>query len=503
MTLAGLSKSYGGTNALTSVELTVYGGSIHAILGENGAGKSTLIKIMSGVVKPDTGSMAVAGVPVAFDGPKQAAEAGIACVFQELSLVPDLSVADNIFLTQGRGPFGYIDRKRQIGMAASLLEELGCTIHPASLVRSLSLSEAQLVEIAKAVAKRPRLLILDEATSALGEQQVDRLFAILRRLRQEGLAILYISHRMHEIDLLCDTCSVFRNGSHVATFDQGMRSPNEVVELMMGRSVTQIYPVKRSVTEGRPLLEVQGLSWDGRINGVSFSVRSGEIYGIGGLDGHGQNETLLALFGVLRKVTGTVRLNGKPLDISSPSHSKSKDIGIALVPEDRKTEGLHLALSVAQNVSLSALGRLTRFGFIDTAGERRLVADMLRRLQVKTSSTSVPVGVLSGGNQQKVVLAKWLACQPRLILLCDPTRGIDVGTKAEIYLLLRCLADEGTAIILHSTDYDELVGLCDRVGIFYGGRIVRELFGSEVTEQNILRSSFGLTDDGAGETRPS
>jgi ribose transport system ATP-binding protein len=502
LSLSGIGKVYGGTRALDAVNLTIREGSIHAILGENGAGKSTLIKIISGVVQPTTGTITTRSGPATFSGPKAASAAGIGCVFQELSLIPDLSASDNIFIGQGKGRLGLINRRQQTRSAAALLKELGCRAHPSAVVRTLSLADAQLIEIAKALAQKPRLLILDEATSALGEKQVERLFAIMRKLRSEGVAILYISHRMHEIEAICDICSVFRNGSHVATFSQGSRSPGQVVELMLGRSVTQIYPARRKAVDSPPLLEVRGLSWTDRVRNVSFSVRRGEIYGIGGLDGHGQNETLLALFGVLRQTTGSVTIDGKPVVIRSPRQAKGRQVGIALVPEDRKADGLHQALPITSNISLSALDGLTRFGFINHRRERALVSELMRTLQIKAASPDAPVNSLSGGNQQKVVLAKWLACKPQLMLLCDPTRGIDVGTKAEIYVLLRRLAEEGVAIILHSTDYDELVGLCDRVGIFYGGGIVKELDGSEITEQNILRASFGLVD-AHSEAEPS
>lgn len=499
--LTEVSKSYGGATALDSVSLRVRHASIHAILGENGAGKSTLIKVLTGVVKPDIGTVVVNGSQLTLGSPRAAAEAGVACVFQELSLIPDLSVADNIFIANGKGPFGVFSRRKERQAALGLLRELGSTVKPTDIVRALSLADAQLVEIAKALAKRPRLLILDEATSALGEKQVARLFDILRRLRSEGVSILYISHRMHEVESLCDTCSVFRNGAHVATFPQGSLSPGEVVQLMLGRAVTQVYPNKPPRPEGPPLLQVEDLSWDGRINRVNFSVRPGEIYGMGGLEGHGQQETMLALFGVLRHVSGRVTFDGRPINVTSPGQAKRRSLGIALVPEDRKTEGLHLSLSIAHNLTLSVLNRLTRFGIIDTGRQKRLVDDLMKRLQIKASSPKAAASSLSGGNQQKIVLAKWLACEPRLILLCDTTRGIDVGTKAEIYVLLRKLASEGTAIVMHTTDYDELVGLCDRVGIFYGGNIVRELVGDEISERNIMRASFAIKEPSVASER--
>ncbi|MFO1150843.1 MAG: sugar ABC transporter ATP-binding protein [Alsobacter sp.] len=497
MAMDGISKSYGGVVALRDVDLLLSRHSIHAVLGENGAGKSTLIKILTGVVAPDAGTMTLDGEPARFASPREATARGIACVFQELSLVPDLTVADNIFIAQGSRRLGFFDRRRQRREAARVLADLACEdIDPAAPVRSLPLSQAQMVEIAKALVRKPRLLILDEATSALTENHVARLFEVLRELRNSGCGIVYISHRMHEIDTIADTCSVFRNGRRVDTFPQGANSPGAVVEMMIGRSIAQVYPPKPAPSVATPALEVRELGWEDKIAGVSFAVRPGEIYGLGGLEGQGQTETLMALFGVLRRVRGEVRVGGRRVEIRAPGRAKRPDLGIAFVPADRKTEGLHLRLPIAHNIALTVLSALSRLGVIDRGREKALVDELASRLQVKASSMEAEVGTLSGGNQQKVVLAKWLAIRPRIILLADPTRGIDVGTKAEIYVLLRQLAAEGAAIVLYSTDYDELIGLCDRVGVFYGGRIARELAGGDITETAIMSASFGLQQPG-------
>jgi ribose transport system ATP-binding protein len=493
--LRGVAKRYGGVRALEEVDFACGRGSIHAVLGENGAGKSTLIKIVSGVVQPDQGEILLEDRPVRFAGPGDANRSGIVSIFQELSLVPDLSVADNISLAAPPRRFGMIDRRAQQRRAEAMLARLGCAdIDPRARVRDLPLSRRQLVEIAKALALEPRLLILDEATSALTAADVERVFGLLRTLRQEGLALLYISHRMHEIAALADTCSVFRNGRHVATFAQGTKSDQEIVRLMIGRDITQVYPPKPPPRHGSlpPYLEVAGLSWEGRLRDLTFTVGRGEIVGLGGLDGQGQRELMLALFGVLGGVEGTMRVDGRPFLPPSPAAAKESATGIALIPEDRKTEGLLLPMAIRDNLSLAALPRLSRLGVVDRGEEQRAVAAMIERLRIKIGDPDDPVATLSGGNQQKVVIGKWLMTQPQLILLNDPTRGIDVGTKQELYALMRELADQGAAILFYSTDYDELIGCCDRVLILYDGRIVRALEGAAITEHDIVASALNL-----------
>ncbi|HVY51251.1 MAG TPA: sugar ABC transporter ATP-binding protein [Devosia sp.] len=504
--MEGISKRYGGVRALEKAELTVERGKVHAILGENGAGKSTLIKVMAGVVAPDEGRMLLDGAEVTFASPSAANAAGIVCVFQELSLIPELSVADNIVVSNPPRRLGMIDRRAQRRLAEEALARAGGgDIHPATPIRDLPLSRRQMVEIAKALARRPRVLILDEATSALASSDVEAVFGVIRRLREEGVALLYISHRMHEIAELADTCTVFRNGRNVATYEAGTRTDAEVVELMIGREYHNVFPPRPALAADArpPVLETRNLAWPPRLNGVSLSVRAGEVVGLGGLDGQGQRELLLALFGVLRGTSGQVLIDGRPVAINSPRQAKADGIGMALIPEDRKTEGLMLPMSVRDNLSFAALSRFSRGGVIDRPAERRAIDEMIRLLAIKTDGIGVPAGSLSGGNQQKLVIAKWLMRRPRIILLNDPTRGIDVGTKQELYQLLRTLADEGAAIILYSTDYDELIGCCDKVLVMYDGAVRRTLTGSEITERALVGSALNIDGGEADAARPA
>jgi len=496
--MEGVSKRYGGVRALENADLAVRAGRIHAILGENGAGKSTLIKIMAGVVAPDDGRMMLDGQAVKFGSPAQAAAAGIACVFQELSLIPDLSVADNISISAPPRRFGLIDRRTQRRIAEDALARAGASdIHPRSLVKDLPLSRRQLVEIAKQLAWKPRILILDEATSALTAGDVERVFAVLKRLRSEGMALLYISHRMHEIAELADECTVFRNGRNVASYEAGTRSDNEVVEMMIGREYHNVFPPKpqRDLSKNTPVLECRQLGWTDRLRDISFAVGKGEVVGLGGLDGQGQRELLLALFGVLRGTTGSVLIDGQAVRLESPAAARADAVGMALIPEDRKTEGLMLPMTVRENLSFAALDRISRRGVIDRKAEEKLIDEMVKLLAIKTAGLDIAVGALSGGNQQKVVIAKWLLRHPRLILLNDPTRGIDVGTKQEIYLLLRKLADAGAAILFYSTDYDELIGCCDRVMVLYDGAIIRELEGADITVHALVASALNIDNE--------
>ena len=491
--MEGVSKRYGGVLALADVDFACEPG-IHAVLGENGAGKSTLIKIIAGVVQPTTGSLFLEGQKVSFPTPVAANQAGIVCIFQELSLLPDLSVADNICITEPPRRFGLIDRRAQRRRAEELLARIGCEdVHPMERVRNLSLSRRQMVEIAKALGREPKLLILDEATSALTAADVEKVYAMLHRLRAGGLAILYISHRMHEIEALADVCSVFRNGRHIETFAAGSKTGDEIVQLMIGREYTQVFPAKpaRAVAPEKAL-ELERLSWGDELQNISLSVGRGEIVGLGGLDGQGQRELLLALFGVLRGVDGSVRIDGRPVRITSPQQAKSAGFDMALIPEDRKAEGLMLPMSVRDNISMASISRLTKGIMVDHARETEQIDRMIRKLAIKAGDLDDPVATLSGGNQQKVVIAKWLMTDARIILLNDPTRGIDVGTKQEMYQLLRDLADAGAAILFYSTDYDELIGCCDRVAILYDGKIVRELAGEALTERNIVASALNL-----------
>ncbi|HEX6705805.1 MAG TPA: sugar ABC transporter ATP-binding protein [Albitalea sp.] len=501
LNVQGVCKRYGGVHALRDANLGVQAGRIHAVLGENGAGKSTLIKIMAGVVAPDDGTILLDAAPVSFRSPAAANEAGIVCVFQELSLIPDLCVADNIAISNPPRRFGLIDRRAQRRMAEQALARAGAEdIHPLALVKDLPLSRRQMVEIAKALARKPRLLILDEATSALTAADVTKVYAVLKRLRAEGLALVYISHRMHEISELADECTVFCNGRSVAHYAAGTKTDNEVVELMIGRKYDGVFPTRtpRVDRKATPRLETCRLGWTDRLVDVSLQLHAGEVVGLGGLDGQGQRELLLALFGVLRGTSGEVLIDGKRAVITGPRVAKGRDIGMALIPEDRKTEGLMLPMSVRDNLSFAALDRLSRWGVIDPPAESEAVQRIVRLLSVRSDGVDVPAGSLSGGNQQKLVIGKWLMVAPRIVLLNDPTRGIDVGTKQEVYELLRRLAAEGAAILFYSTDYDELIGCCDRVLVMVEGAVKRELAGAGITERALVGSALNLGLDGRG-----
>jgi ribose transport system ATP-binding protein len=499
LTLSGISKRYGGVTALENVDFACGRGKIHAVLGENGAGKSTLIKIVAGVVQPDAGTMRLDGKEVRFPSPSSGNAAGVASIFQELSLLPDLSVADNISIATPPRRFGIIDAKAQRRRAEALLAEIGCEdVNPLMRVRDLPLSRRQMVEIAKALGQRPQLLVLDEATSALTSADVEKVYAMLARLKAQNVAILYISHRMHEVEALADRASVFRNGRHIETFDWGTRSTAEIVQLMIGRDIATQYPTKPKRPRAKAALKLDNLCWEKRLEAISLDVGAGEIVGLGGLDGQGQKTLLLALFGVLRGVTGEITINGKPVRPGSPAVAKSPSVGIALVPEDRKTEGLMLPMSIADNLAIASLNTLAKGLFVDRAKERAAVEKGIDRLRIKIGDSKDAVSTLSGGNQQKVVIAKWLMTKPGIILLNDPTRGIDVGTKQEIYRLMRELADQGVAILFYSTDYDELIGCCDRVAIMYDGRIVRELEGADLNEHNIIASALNIDSGAAG-----
>ncbi len=493
--LRDASKSYGPVQALRAVTLACKAGEIHAILGENGAGKSTMMKLLSGVIRPTSGAVAVDGQTVDLQGTRDASRRGIVCIFQELSLMPALSVGDNIVLARPQTRMGVMQRAAY-GEARACLDRIGADHIPLDrTVSELTLAERQLVEIAKALYQKPRLLILDEATSALGADAVDRVFAVIRQLRTEGCGILFISHRFHEVHALADVISVFRNGAHVRTFPAGTLDHGDIVSLMIGQSLDRLFPPLPPMhsADKPPLLSLSRVGWENELHDVSFDVRPGEIFGLGGLDGQGQQRVLEAIFGLLSRVSGEVQVDGKTYAGRTPARSKSPKIGLAFIPEDRKTEGLIPGLSISENLRLAALGG--RLGPALDPGDQARIAAILDRLELAYGKMDDAVATLSGGNQQKVLLAKWLVLSPRCLLLLDPTRGIDVKTKAQIYTLLAELAAEGMAIVLQSTDYEELVHLCHRVAVFYQGRIARQLFGDTLTPEMLISAAMGLASD--------
>jgi ribose transport system ATP-binding protein len=428
-------------------------------------------------------------------GTRDASRRGIVCIFQELSLMPALSVGDNIVLARPQTRMGVMQRGAY-NEARTCLDRIGAVqIGLDRTVSELTLAERQLVEIAKALYQKPRLLILDEATSALGADAVERVFAVIRQLRDEGCGILFISHRFHEVHALADVISVFRNGAHVRTFPAGTLDHADIVSLMIGQSLDRLFPPLPPMPSAHrpPLLSLSRVGWENELHDVGFDVRPGEIFGLGGLDGQGQQRVLEAIFGLLSRVSGEVQVDGKTYAGRTPARSKSPKIGLAFIPEDRKTEGLIPGLSISENLRLAALGG--RLGPALDPGDQARIAAILDRLELAYGKMDDAIATLSGGNQQKVLLAKWLVLSPRCLLLLDPTRGIDVKTKAQIYTLLAELAAEGMAIVLQSTDYEELVHLCHRVAVFYQGRIARQLSGDTLTPEMLISAAMGLASD--------
>jgi rhamnose transport system ATP-binding protein len=483
--------------ALSGVSFDLMPGEVHALLGENGAGKSTLIKIMSGVYRPDAGSIFVDGRETRLDTPDDARRAGIATIYQELLLFPDLSVAENIFI--GHAPkrgLGRIDLKAMRARAEELIASLDIDDLPADApVGSLSVGNRQRVEILRALSHEARVLIMDEPTAALTEADVTRLFAIVRRLKARGVAIIYISHRLDEIFALSDRVTVLRDGAFVGTRVTEEVKVGELVEMMVGRRIEQLFP-KIEVPVGEPVLEARDLVRPPMTCSVSFTVRAGEIVGFAGLVGSGRSELAQTLFGVTPAISGEIRIGGRSVTIRSAA--QARDLGLAYVPEDRATQGLVRPMSVLHNFSLAALPQFTRFGFIDRGGERRLAEAGVAQFGVKTSSLEEVAGRLSGGNQQKIVLGKWLANQPRLLILDEPTRGIDVGAKAEIHRLMGELARQGVAIVMISSELPEVLGMSDRVLVMREGRIVAEFPRAEATQQAVGSAMMG---DGSGRER--
>nr|MBA2358970.1 sugar ABC transporter ATP-binding protein [Actinomycetota bacterium] len=466
-------------------------GEVHALLGENGAGKSTFIKILTGAVQRDAGELSLFGEPLHGRSPLEARRAGIAAVFQELSLVPDLTVAENVwFRREPLTPLGTISRAALRRRTRELFRRLDFPpIDVDREVRGLSVAERQLVEVAKSISAEPRVLVLDEATSALSPREVTWLVGLARRLADEGMVVIYISHRLAEVRGLADRVTVFRNGKNVGTREAAAATEDEIVSLMLGRRLERLYPEKTGTATANVALQVRDLRFGHRLQGVDLELREGEIHGVGGLQGQGQLELFLSLFGVLRP-HGEVLLSGRPVRLTSPRAALRAGIGLALVPEDRQNQGLLLPKSVRENITLAVARRFARLGVLDLRQERALVAEAIRQLNIVLASPEQPVGSLSGGNQQKVVIAKLLLTQAKVLLLYDLTRGVDVGTKGEIFQLMRDLAGEGYAILFFSTDLQELVNVADRVSVMSDGRVTEVLTGTEISEEQIVRASI-------------
>ena len=490
--LAGAAKSFGPVIALADGTIEVRAGEIHALVGENGAGKSTLVKILAGLYHPDAGAFRVAGEPVSFRTVADSKAAGISVIYQEPTLFPDLTVAENIFISrQPRGRLGLINRAEMREQARALFAQLGVPIDPDRVAEGLSIADQQIIEIAKAISLDAKVLVMDEPTAALSGTEVERLFTVARSLRDKGAAILFISHRFDEVFDLCDRITVMRDGHYISTHQTGDVSVAEIVREMVGRDIEALFP-KQDAEIGDVVLEVTGLGRAGVFSNVDLVVRSGEIVGLSGLVGAGRTEIARAIFGIDRYDAGTVTFLGKALPPHNPM--AAIDAGLGFVPEDRRKQGLVMNLSVARNSALTLRHRLARFGIINGASERREAAIWTKLLQVK-GSLDAEVSTLSGGNQQKVVLAKWLATEPRLLIVDEPTRGIDIGTKAEVHRLLSELAGRGIAILMISSELPEVLGMSDRVIVVREGRIAAELDRADATPEAVMRAATGAREE--------
>ena len=489
-------KSYGATVALACASFAVRAGEVHALLGENGAGKSTTVKLLSGLVQPDEGTMEVFGERVRLLRPRDAHRHQMQTAFQEMTLVRDLTVAENMLLPRApTGPLGQLRRRRGEQLVAEHLAELGLVgIEPRAEIRDLALSDRQKIEIARAIFRKPRILLLDEPTSTLSGRDIDWLGGLIARLKGEGVTIVFISHRIPEVRRFCDRLTVLRNGKDVGTADVAGIGDDEVVRMIIGRSLAATFPPRpapRSRAAVPPCLELRELATEGQLKEASFALRPGEILGIGALQGMGQQQLFLACFGMARVRHGEIRVDGSKVTLATPQDAIRANIGISFVPEDRKTEGLFLKLDGRTNMALPVIGRFTRAGLIDRGAETEAVSRVLDQVEVAPRALYTPAGAFSGGNQQKIAIGKWLLAGSRILLMFDPTRGVDVGTKHQLYELMRAFADAGGAILFYSTEITELVNLCDRVLVMYGGQIVNELQGDGLDEETVIRSALG------------
>jgi rhamnose transport system ATP-binding protein len=488
--LRGISKTYGATQALVDVSMDLRANEIRALVGENGAGKSTLAKIVAGIHQPDAGTIELAGVATTLRGPADARARGIAVVHQEPRLFPDLSVAENVFLGHvPAGRFRTVDWTAMREGAERMFGQLDVRLDPRALVRGLSMADQQLIEIARSLSYESNVLILDEPTASLSAHEVERLFEIVRRLRDRGVAILFVSHRLDEVFELCDQTTVLRDGRHVISAPTKDLTTADLIRNMVGRAVMLFPRVQSRV--GEVLLEVKGLTRGDAFQDVSFDVREGEVVGFAGLVGAGRTEIARVIFGIDQRDSGTVRIGGKEVAFRSPSEAMAA--GVAYLPEDRHQQGLVLDFSIAENVTLPILPRLFSRLFVNAATERTVGDDYAKRLDVRMTGVGQSASALSGGNQQKVVLAKWLATEPRVLILDEPTRGIDIGAKVEVHRIITELAASGLAILLISSDLPEVLAMSDRIIVLHEGRITAEIDREDASEESVM---FAATAQG-------
>jgi rhamnose transport system ATP-binding protein len=490
LSVAGIAKSFAGVRALRGVSFDLRAGEVHALVGENGAGKSTLIKVVTGAHAPDAGTLEIEGRPVAGHDPVRARKLGVAAIYQQPALFPELSVAENIAMgSEAGGPWRRVRWAGRSARAKELLGRIGASIDPEAPVSSLTMPEQQMVEIARALGAEARILIMDEPTASLPEHEVRNLFRVVRELRAQGAGIIYISHRLDELYELADRVTVLRDGHSVATRPIREVDRPELIRLMVGREIEAVFP-KRPIPRGEVVLELRGVSCAASgVRDVSLEVRAGEIVGLAGLVGAGRTELARVLFGLTPADRGEILLGGRPAAIRSPG--RAVELGIAYVPEDRRRHGVILEMSVAANATLAVLRGIARGGFLDFAREREIAASYVASLGVKTPSIDTPAGHLSGGNQQKVALARWLATSPRVIILDEPTQGIDVGAKSEIHRLMGDLAARGMAILMISSELPEVLGMSDRIAVLRGGALAGILDRAEATQEKVLALALG------------
>jgi ribose transport system ATP-binding protein len=487
--VSGIGKSFPGVRALHEVSFAVGEGEVVAVLGENGAGKSTLMKILAGVQPPDTGTIRMEGKEIEIRSVEEGLSHGIALIHQELNLATNLSIGANLFLGREPTRFGLIDEKEIASRSRDYLDRVGLDLSPATFVGDLPIGHRQLVEIAKALTTNARVLIMDEPTSSLSQQETERLFEVVKDLRSVGVSVIYISHRLGEVIALADRVVVLRDGENAGELERGGITHDAMVSLMVGRDLSQFY-AHTPEAPGDVVLSVSGLRTPAHPgHEVNFEVRAGEIVGLAGLVGAGRTELLTTLFGITPAVQGCIAVAGEEKRITDPRAAIAA--GIALVPEDRKQQGLIIDMAVADNISLASLGRDQCAGFLNFEAERRITAEMTAKMRIKTPSSRQSVRFLSGGNQQKVVLGKWLAMKPGILLLDEPTRGIDIGAKREIYALMEELSGQGVAILFASSEMEEVIGMSDRVLVMHEGRLAGELPRAELLEESIMHLATG------------
>nr|WP_319215205.1 sugar ABC transporter ATP-binding protein [uncultured Trichococcus sp.] len=488
--MKGITKSFGTNSVLRGVDFTIKAGEVHALMGENGAGKSTLMNILTGLHKPDTGEILIDGVIKQFDSPKEAEKFGLSFIHQEMNTWPEMTVVENLFLgNEIKNAIGWIDNKKMRALAVETFRELGVTLDLDEEVKNLSVGQQQMIEIAKSLLSDGEVIIMDEPTAALTEREIEVLFRIIENLKQKNVAIIYISHRMEEIFKISDRITVMRDGVSVDTKRTADTTNDEVVRKMVGRDLADYYPAKTSAI-GPIVFEVKNLSSQRKFQDVSFQVKSGEIVGFSGLMGAGRTEIMRSIFGIDPLDGGEMYLEDKKITISNPNDAIRQ--GIGFLTENRKEEGLILDYSISENISLPSIDGFRKNGLIDTQAEKDFVELLMERLQVKAEGRDDIVSGLSGGNQQKVVLAKWIGIGSKVLILDEPTRGVDVGAKREIYQLMNELADRGVAIIMVSSDLPEVLGVSDRIVVVHEGKISGELQRGEATEEKIMKLATGV-----------